>query len=201
MRITIDSLHVVFVEVMKVKETVDQYCLAPDKVPVSLDDILYAINELYRVKVTPKLVPLTSTRLRGNIEIYENIAVVHINSHLNWADTRYVLVKEACHVMLMNADNCTGDPTAIIEFFVQDGLMASNGGEPPLDVLSEELTKFGAVELLFPPSLRAGAKARLAAGEETLFTLAEWLRIPEYLVEFTLSDRYMAMCAKLRERL
>jgi Zn-dependent peptidase ImmA (M78 family) len=199
MQVSLDALPVVFVEAKKVKEALDQYCLAPDKVPVSVDDILFAINELYGVSVTVKLVPLATSHVRGNIEIYEGLAVIHLNSALNLQTSRYVVVKEACHVMLMNAENCTEDPTSIIEFFVQEGL--ATNGNLPADVLSEELTKFGAVELLFPHTLRQAAKERLASGADTLFTLSEWLAIPDHLVEYALSDRYMEMCARLRAKL
>jgi hypothetical protein len=199
MRVKIEALATAFTEIKKVREAVNAYCLAPDKVPVSLDDITMAIEQIYGIKITTTLVPLNSRLLRGMIEIYANRAAIYIDAELNTPWTRYVQVKEVGHIMIMNADNCTADPTVLIEYCVQAGLLSKDDGEHPSDILTEEVTKFVAIELLFPPELRAPAKQRIAAGEDTLFTIAEWLHIPEHLVEFALTDNYMALSAKLTE--
>jgi hypothetical protein len=198
MQVKIAALAAAFTEIKKVREAVNAYCLAPDKVPVSLDDLTMAVEQIYDIKISITLVPLNSRLLRGMIEIYPNRASIYIDAELNTPWTRYVQVKEIGHIMVMNADNCTNDPTALIEYCVQAGLLAKDDGEHPSDILTEEVTKFVAVELLFPPELREPAKRRIAAGEDTLFTIAEWLHIPEHLVEFALTDKYMGIAAALR---
>jgi len=192
-----NRLPAVFDEVRKVRDAIDRYCLAPDKIPVSLDDIQAAIWELYVVRVTTRLIPLNSQLLRGVIEIYSNSAIIYVDANLNLANTRYVIAKEICHIMLMMAENCTIDPVVIVEYFVQDGILGNSTPSHELIVMYEELTKFGAIELLFPYHIRAGSMKKLAAGTETLFTLSEWLRMPENIVEFALSDKYMALCDKI----
>lgn len=198
MRVKYAAIPAVFAEARKVREALREYCLAPDKVPVSLDDISRAIEHLYGIKITTRLVPLNSRLLRGMIEIYDKTATIYIDAELNTPMTRYVQVKEAAHVMIVNAENITKDPGAIIQFFVQAGLLPKDDdGNHPDDILAEELTKFVAIELLFPHELRKAAQERIAANEDTLFTIAEWLHIPEHLVEFALSDTYMTLSNKI----
>lgn len=197
-KLTSAALKSVFAEVAKVRDTLNQYCLAPDKIPVSLDDLTHTAEELYGKAFTTKLVPLKSTLLRGLVEIYDKEATIYVDSELAHGLTRFVFVKELGHVMIAHADNYTDDPTKIIEFFVLDGPLPDNA-EPAADFMSEELAKFAAVELLFPHSLRGAAKKRLEEGRDTLFTLAEWLEIPEAIVEYALSDHYTAFANKLWE--
>jgi hypothetical protein len=112
--------------------------------------------------------------------------------------SRYIFMKEGSHIMIAKADYYTTDPTNIIEFFVQDAALAEDGPVAG-DILSEEIAKFGAVELLFPYELRAAAKARLLGGTDTLFKISEWLEAPEFVVEFALSDRYMEFAKRMWE--
>lgn len=197
MRVKIAALAEVFAEIRKVRDALNAYCLAPDKIPISIDDLKVAIQEQYGTKISMTLVPLNSELLRGMIEIYQDHAKIFIDAELNSAWTRYVAVKEMAHVMVINAENCTADPTALIEYCVQAGLLSEDNGEHPKDILTEEVTKYIAIELLFPLELRAAAKQRIRDGADTLFTTAEWLLIPENLVEHALSDAYMGLSAKL----
>lgn len=71
-------------------------------------------------------------------------------------------------------------------------------GSHPAEIVCEEITKYGAVELLFPPALRLPAKAKIASNEATLFTVGESMHISENLVEFTLTDWYMDLSTRLR---
>jgi hypothetical protein len=107
-----------------------------------------AIHNLYGVKIIPRLVPLNSLLLRGMIEIYQTEAIITIDAGLNTPSTRYVFVKEACHILLLNAENATKDPADIIEYYVHH-TPADDG--PPPQIICEEITKHGAVELLSRP--------------------------------------------------
>lgn len=171
------------------------YCGGPDKVPVSMDDITAAIKELYAYDITTQFVPFNPALLRGMIEIYEKKAVITINANLNTADTRYVFVKEACHIMLHTIENATKDPSEIIDYYVH--VRPENDHTHPEEIICEEITKHGAVELLFPPALRQEAKDQIAAGKATLFTIGEGLHMSENLVEFVLSDWYIDLSSRL----
>lgn len=198
MRIKPSDLKTVFVEVQKVRDFLNGYCGGPDKIPVSLDDITAAIEKVYGYKITTRLVPFQSNLIRGMIEIYENTATITVDSDLNTVQTRYVFMKEASHVMVQTADNLTNDPGDIIDYYIHVRPEDDDNGAHPPAVICEEITKYCAVELLFPPALRADFKAEIAAKKETLFTISERLHLPENLVEFTLSDWYMDLSERLR---
>jgi hypothetical protein len=197
MRVKASDLPVVFAETLRVRDFLNQYCGGPYKIPVSLDDITVAIREIYGVQITTELVPFGTSLVKGMIEIYDGRATIYIDAELNMAETRYVFVKEACHVMLLNAHNATKDPTEVIDYYVHTRPEADNGSHPA-DVVCEEITKYGAVELLFPPALRRESSDRISANSATLFTVGENLHIPINLVEFVLSDWYMDLSSRLR---
>ena len=179
-----------FRSVRDVREALDTYCLASGKIPVSKDDLKYAVEQVYNVQITVMLVPLKSKLLRGKIDMFEGRSNVYLDAELNSPWTRYVHAKELCHHLVCDPEYRTKDPTAIIEFIVQDGVNSQRQDAPP-DIATEDLTKIAALELLFPRELRAAAKERIAAGEDTMFSLSEWLDIPEHMVELALSDWYM----------
>jgi hypothetical protein len=198
MRIKASHLPAIFAEVQRVRTFLNQYCGGPDKTPVSLDDITTAISEIYGVQITTQIVPFGSSLLKGMIEIYEKTAIVTIDAKLNTAETRYVFVKEACHIMLLSNENATKDPAQIVDYYVHVRPEEDDGSHPN-EIICEEITKFGAYELLFPPPLRQPAKVEIVTGTATLFTIGEGLHVPIHLVDYVLSDWYMELSARLRD--
>ena len=59
------------------------------------------------------------------------------------------------------------------------------------DVQSEILTKFAAIELLFPLEFRDHCKEEVEVGTKSIYDLSIYFDIPEHLVEYALADRYM----------
>lgn len=192
----LDAYLKMFSEVKKVREALKTYCLAPDKVPVSRDDIGEAILQHYNIKIKSRLVPINTGLVHSIVEIYPDNAIISIASNLNTSMTRYAFVKEVCHIMIINGDNITIDPGDIIEYFVLRQALPEKP-EKSAVIISEEVTMSGAIELLFPFDLRMAAKDRIANGDDTLFTTAEWLEIPEFLVEFALSEKYHRFSEKI----
>lgn len=206
MRITADEAYPAFLEVARVRETLTQYCLAADKVPVSLDDIEDAIGHEYNATIDKKTLPFKSDLVRGMIRIYEpedhgtTRAQIIIDADMNHAMTRLVQTKELCHVMLHNMENCTDDPTRIIAYYVQETVLVDVNGDPKLDVKNEALADICAYELLFPHELRVEAARKIAAKEDSVFTIADWLGIPQHVVEHVLDDKYMTFATAVWER-
>lgn len=211
MKITSDEAYPAFIEVAKVRETLAQYCLAPDKVPVSLDDIEDAISNEYNAVVEKKTLPFKSDLVRGMIRIFrpdgadKTRAQIIVDADMNHAMMRLVQTKELCHVMLHNMENCTDDPTEIIAYYVQESVLVDVNGDPKLDVKNEALADLCAYELLFPHELRTGAAQKIAAKEESVFTIADWLGIPQHVVEHVLDDKYLhfadAVWARVNQRM
>jgi hypothetical protein len=204
MNITSDDAYPVFLEVARVRETLNAYCLHPDVVPASLDDIEYAILQEYGAEVEKKTWPFKSDRIRGLIRIYDPrtpgtalFAQTVVDSELNDAQNRYYQTKELCHILLHHQENCTTDPTEIIAYFVRESTL-ENGVGP--DIKNESLADLAAYELLFPRDLRDAAKARIEAGEDTIFGVADWLGLPQHVVETILDDPYSGFAKHVWER-
>ena len=206
MQITSEEAYPVFLEVKRVQETLNRYCQAPGKIPVSLDDIELAIREEYGAEIEKKTLPFKTELVRGLIRIFEPrsggklFAQTVIDSELNLAHTRHVQTKELCHIIIHHAENCTEDPTQIIEYFVQDSLLVTNGERNYADVKNEALADLAAFELLFPHDLRAAAKKRVDDNEDSIFGTADWLELPEHVVEYVLTDRYLAFASHVWDR-
>ena len=79
----------------------------------------------------------------------------------------------------------------MIEIFVLDEKDIDGQTVAPLDVQSEVMTKFVAIELLFPYEMRLSAKEQIEKEETTTYEVSGYFDIPEHLVQFALSDRYM----------
>ena len=62
---------------------------------------------------------------------------------------------------------------------------------PTRDIQAEMVTKFAAIEFLFPIEMRASSKIDVAKGVMTTYALAEHFDIPEHVVQYALSDKYM----------
>lgn len=161
-----------FREIRLVQQALNSYCLEADKIPVSLDDLKDAVRQVYEVEIKQFILPLRSKLIRGVIEMYEGRSVIYVDANLPMAWTRYVVVKEMSHHLVNESEYWTTDPAAIIQYIVQDGV-GDKVESAPKDVSTEDLTKFAAIELLFPHSLRRAARDRIVRGDDTLYTTAE----------------------------
>jgi Zn-dependent peptidase ImmA (M78 family) len=182
----------IFCEIRQIRECITQYCLAPDKIPVSRDDVAYAVRQVYGLqRVEYTLVPLRSNTWKGHIEFWEGWVKILLNSEMNLAETRFTIVKELGHVVVRNADNKTEDVVALIEEMVlQAQPVFGIPPQPTPALLAENLAYYVAIELLFPFELRLADKAAIDSGATTLFKIAERLDIPEHVVGRALSDQY-----------
>jgi len=186
-----------FEQVRKVQETMRQYCLADDSIPLPKQNLRFAIEQEYDVSIEVYTVPLDSSLLRGMIEMYEGRSVIYVDGELSSAWTRYVFAKEASHHLLDDDEFHTTNPLGIIEYIVIDEDEIDGTVAAPKDVATESLTKFAAIELLFPFDMRRKCKEEVETGEKTLYSVAEYFDIPEHLVQFALSDLYADFSASV----
>ena len=173
------------------------YCISGDAIPISMDNLQFAIEQTYNVKIETRKVPLDSELVRGMIETYEGRSTIYIDDRLNLEWSRYVFAKEACHHLLKDPEFYTDDPIGIIKSVLWDVSVEDGNSTPSLDVLSEELTKFAVIELLFPIEFRDSCKAQINANEASIYDIAARFEIPMHLVEIALSDSYMAIATKI----
>ena len=177
--------------------TLRSYCLPSDSIPLPRANLQYAIEQTYGVKIATRCVPLGSTLLRGSIAIYPQKSVIYIDDELNSAWTRYVFAKEACHHLLNGEDYYTNDLVVVIEDIILDESEIDGDRSAKLDVQAEMLTKFAAIELLFPREFRDICEGEVRNGEKSTYEISAHFDIPEHLVQFSLADNYMDFSRKI----
>ena len=201
MRFDIRLFPPLFQEVKNVQTTLRSYCLPSDAIPLPNDNLQYAIEQTYGVEITTRIVPLHSTLLRGSIEIYPDRSVIYIDDGLNSAWTRYVFAKEACHHLLNGQDYHTNDLITVIEYIILDESEIDGERIAALDVQAETLTKYAAIELLFPREFRDDCKKEVAAGAKSTYEISAHFDIPEHLVQYALADHYMNFSNRIWDEL
>jgi Zn-dependent peptidase ImmA (M78 family) len=191
-----NELSEAFRQVDYVRDVLREYCLSHDKVPVSVDDLLDAVKQMYGYALITYPMPVQVSHLRGMIVLKDDkTGSIYFDPDMPRPVQRFVCVKEMAHAVILTEANLTLDPTNIIEHYVNEGNCFA--AEATADIASEEIAKFIALELLFPRALRAKAKAAIADGSATMRTTGQWLELPENMVEFALSERYERQCDKI----
>ena len=181
-----------FNEVRKVKETLKTYCLPGDAIPSPKQNLRYAIEQTYGVTVDIRLVPLETPLLRGLIEIYDKRSMIYIDSGLNSQWTRYVFAKEISHHLLHQDEYFSLNIMSTIDYIILDEReIDGDAVHPSKDIQAEMITKFSAMEFVFPYEFREISKAEIASGKTTAFAVAAHFDIPEHIVQYALSDKYM----------
>ena len=181
-----------FRQVKQVQDALKSYCIAGDSIPLPNDNLQYAIEQIYGISIEVRLIPFDSDLLRGSIERYSDKSIIYIDRELNSAWTRYVFAKEVCHHLLDDDEFHTLDPVGIVETIVLDeSPFNETNGFAHADVQSEFLTKFAAIELLFPQEFRENCKEEVKSGNKSMYQVSEYFDIPEHLIEVALAGRYM----------
>jgi hypothetical protein len=189
-----------FGEVKKVQDTLVSYCIAGDTIPLPNDNLQYAIEQTYDVRISPCIAPLGSSLLRGLFEKYHHGSTIYIDGDLNSAWSRYVFAKEACHHLLSGDEFLTLDLTKVIKTIVLDDPEFNGSTTADSDVQSELLTKFSAIELLFPLQFRDQCKVEVDNGVKSSYEISVYFDIPEHLIQGALTDNYMSFSKHIWEK-
>ena len=203
MKLSAELFPPLFKEVQNVQETMWQYCIANDAIPVPMDNLQYAIEQEFDVTIDVYTVPLASSLLRGMIKMYQKKSVIFIDDALNTPWTRYVFAKEASHHLLTSHHLLKGelyytkDPVNVIESIVLDESEIDGDVALSLDVQSEDLSKFAAIELLLPFPFRGKQKSDVDAGKTSTYEISQMFEIPEHVVQFALADKYANFSASI----
>jgi hypothetical protein len=194
MHSNITHLANLFKGVRDVREAMGQYALSPNMSTPNLWDLQYAFEQTYNVRIQKVMIHSVGNDLvRGIFLRKSDDVTILIDSGCPDHWERYVFVKEMCHLILKDPEYMTVDPSDLIEMMIFEHTNPKEG-EAPLDLVSDLWTPYAAHELLFPSDIRTAARARLDAGESTIFTLAQQHEVPEHVIELTLSPAYMKTC-------
>ena len=191
MELDLDLFPPIFSQVKQVQSALRSYCIPGDAIPIPMDNLKRAIEHTYDVKIETRSIPLDTLQLRGLIEMYPGKSIIYIVDEMNSAWKRYVFAKEACHHLIKDEGFYTHDPISVIEDIVLDELGINGSDDHALDVKAEILTKFAAIELLFPIEFRDKCKTEVNNGERSTYEISTYFDIPEHVVQYSLADHYM----------
>ncbi|RUT34525.1 hypothetical protein EMQ25_00750 [Arsenicitalea aurantiaca] len=184
-----------FEKVRVLQEHVRRYSLAPDQVPVSIEDLQWAIEDVYRMKISKVLVDFDAEHIRGMMERYsDGRANVYVRSNqdadpqqnLYWR--RFISVKEMIHIAIDEKDDFSPQGSETIEELIRNHTLEALKPAKS-EIQSEALAELAAFELLYPMEFRA----RDIAHSLPLGSLAAHYQVPNYVIERCLEPGYMKM--------
>ncbi len=189
-----DKLVLVFEVARKINEALWLGCV--DSRHMSIDELQDHISETFDVKIDLALVDVENDHVLGFIERYDGgrRARVYLVKNISPRQKRLVAVKELCHVAIDLDEDFSTDAIDTLERMVTVGL--DPDAPENLAVRSEHLAEMVAWELLYPYEHREEDKNAIAAGTETVASLAQRYQIPEDVIEMVLRAPYMEMCKK-----
>jgi hypothetical protein len=183
-----------FETAQRIKEHQDLYCLSPDRIPVSIDDLNYVVSDMYGLKIDLLDVAFQADFIRGMVERFAEGRVrisVRRSQDKDWK--RFVAAKELCQIAIGEEETWSAEGTNTLEAMVLEGALGSEGesnGSTDPEVESEYLAEFAAFEILYPAEFRPQDMKSLAEGSETQTSLSVHYDIPTYVVGVVLSERY-----------
>lgn len=192
-----NSAQAAFRTAQKIKEHMDQYCLAPDRIPVSVDDLAYVVGDMFGVKIEMCDVDYTSVFVNGMVERFiDKRARISVKREQSNDMKRFVATKELCQIAIGSDLDFSTHGTDTLEAMVFAGGIVNGSKEAGLRdnadaaLQSEYLAEFVAYEVLYPVVYRLNDKKALKENNQTIRTLANHYDIPSFVVGRVLSERY-----------
>jgi len=180
-------------KVRDIQEFVKQYVLAADRLPVSVEDIQWAIEEKYGLKIEKKLVDFQGKHIRGMMERYaDGKARVYVRKAQDADPTanvfwqRFISVKEMVHLAIDEKEDFSPRGTATIEELIRNHSFEAMKPAKE-EIQSEVLAELAAFELLYPMEFRAGDMDRGVG----ISVLAVEYEVPDYVIERCLDPGYL----------
>ena len=141
------SLKTAFEEVKRVKEHKAIMCLDQDRIPVSIEDLKWVIEQYTETSIIMKAVQFDSVFVSGLEERRTSSSEIFVRADQGNFMLRYTAAKELSHVLVDSADDWDPDGPGTIDKLL---LQNSSPGERDNSVLSEHLAGYVATELLYP---------------------------------------------------
>ena len=196
MRVELAKLKAVFQKVQEIKEDKALYCLDPKRIPVSLDDLKWVVEQRYNIEITVKFVDFDGEYIRGVLERTKTTATILIRKNQTEVWQRFVVAKELSQVVIDEPEDWSIDVVGTVEGLVFDAVF-KDIKDFPLAVQSERLATMAAAELMFPRELRTATRQQLDEGHTTLKRVALDFELPESVTGWVLSDRYEAFIKEI----
>jgi Zn-dependent peptidase ImmA (M78 family) len=206
MQIHIDRICTAFKKASQIQKHNSLYMLNSERIPVSIEDLQWVVQDMYEVIITKTEVNAGGTNVRGFLERTEDGKSCHIviSANLNDEWKRFTTAKELAHVIMDEKEDWSVDGVKIIDGLIEDFFAGMNGGQPnpppegPLQ--SEKIAEFIATELLYPFNRREHDAKELAEGKTTVSKLALYYGIPDAVADRALKPAYMNLAKHALEQ-
>lgn len=156
--------------------------------PIRLQDFQDIVIQKTELTLKIRLVKWARKFIYGRLMRYSSHAVIDINAELNQCWTRFVAVKELCHLLIDDEKSfvvCAVD-------LVNDLLLKNTAFKGVFGpIRSEQIAEICACEILMPYTDRKGLSEQLASGNRTAFEIAFQYKMPEVYVSQLLQPSVM----------
>ncbi len=189
----------VFKKIRFVKEHRDSYILGPDRIPVSIEDLIWVVSDMYDLKIEVLKVSAKAQSLRGVLLRYEEKpSQILVRADLDEFRKRFVIVKELAHLIIDQKEDWSPDGVKIIDdlfklFELENG--GANAEEHSIRVVSEQVAEIVATELLYPAEFRNGNEQDLISGKTSFAKLEIQYAIPASVINRAHGASYKQICA------
>lgn len=193
------KLESAFRKVRDIQDFIKTYGLAPLSTEVSVDDIKWAIEVKYGLKIQIELVDFPGVHIRGMMERYsDGQAFVFVRKKQDNDDTlnnywhRFIAVKEMIHLAIDEKEDWSVEGSETIDDLIVEHEI--DRGSPPRDgIQSEVLAEIAAIELLYPWEFR---QTDIDSGKSPQ-ELSKLHKVPLYVIQRALSPNHMTRARAL----
>lgn len=199
----VDGAKVVmtFKKVKQIQEQMREYCIAPDRAKLSVEDLQRVISTMYSLQIEKREVAFEGSYVRGVVERYPGRARILIRKDQEEDWLRYTAVKELCQVAICEKEDWSVEGTTTLENLLDEARLdkvmeEKDRQQPPHPTQSEKLAEVAAIELMYPFIYRDADLAAIAAKKTTYRAIAVHFAAPEFVIGWALSARHHAMATE-----
>jgi len=210
-----DKLLAALKQAKEVIEHTRLYCLSSDRIPVSIVDLEWVIQDITGISIS-KYQVTTSTNLtyfRGMLDrSSKGKARIFINANQPDYWQRYTCAKELCHILIDKESDFSQDGAQTLnkmieakamERFLDENKIPQEDGMkvPDNEVQSENIAEIIATEIMYPYEFREKDLAQLKAGKVTTASLALHFKVPPLIIQTALGADYLRVIKDMRKQL
>jgi Zn-dependent peptidase ImmA (M78 family) len=184
-----------FRKVKFVREHYRAYILAPNMNVLSVEDLISVVASMYNTEIVRREVEFEAEFIRGMLLRYPDRAEIFVRRNLDNDLKRFTTVKEVCHIFLDEKEDWSPDGVQTITDLKNDIILDDELAKPTSQ--SETVAELAAMELMYPYECRAGDKAGVANGQQSISKIALHHKMPSAWVERALSTRYQELARDL----
>ena len=169
-----------------IHDQMDLYSLDNTRESVSMDDLVWTIEQYQEIKIILHYVSFESEYIYSELQIKDSTAEIYVRDSLSHKLRRYAVAKELAHIIMDDDESRSPDGARTLDMLVVKPQSIAEEMPPPL--ISEGLAQFVALELLYPYKNRKNDKELLENDNITLEQLSDFYEIPVEMIALALHD-------------